>query len=80
MALWDEYYFKKNKKRLVLTPSLPCEDTARRWPTTSTKKALTTHQICQHLDLGLLAFRTERNVCLSHLVSDRLLKQHELLS
>ena len=37
----------------------------RRWPSTSQeKRALTRHQICQHLDLGCPASRAERNKCL----------------
>ena len=35
------------------SPLLPCEDTVRRWLSTKHTWALTRHQICRYLDLGL---------------------------
>ena len=61
-----------------LTEERSREDTARRWPSTSQKRALTRNQPNQHLDLGPSAFRTVRKInfcCLSHQVYGILLWQ-----
>ena len=44
--------------------SLPCKNTARRWPLVNQEKALSRYQIRWSLDLGLSASRTVINKCL----------------
>lgn len=43
-----------------------CEDTVIRWPSTSQEERLAKNRICQHLDLGLASFQTERSKSLFH--------------
>lgn len=43
-----------------------CENTVIRWPSTSQEERLTKNGICQHLDLGLASFQSERSKSLFH--------------
>lgn len=55
----------KKRERLEFALSPPPEDTRQEGGHLQTRRqVLTRHQICQHLVLGLPAFRTARNECL----------------
>lgn len=57
-------HFFEEEERPALAPSPLCGDTERRTLSISRERALIKNQVCQHLDLGPSASRTERNKCL----------------
>ena len=53
--------YQQQKKQERLAVSLPCKDTAPRWPSASQEEPSLGIQPHQHPDLGLPASRTMRN-------------------
>ena len=68
----------KNRKRDHRSFFLLCAETVRKQLSISEQGVLTRNLIYQHLDLGLLAFRTVNICCLRHSVCGILLQQPKL--